>query len=285
MEAPACRSRVQSMLRGAASAPATSFPLAASPLSLRTNAAWRFFAAAEGLPTDYRVLRAPQPPAGSAPLLRRGSSSTQPRRSGRRPFPAPPPARPSSLPEPGRATSAERPAAALPSSGNRPLRPPAPGVREAKGDETEEGTETENGRASHPRRDGRAPGRRARPRIPVRTAPRGGGCGRSPRPLPGSPQSAQRPFPVTFSSSCSSVLLRSRSITAARRGALRVEPGGRLGPGTRKEELLGGRLARRSRPSTAPGVGNRRTASTGREPRRAASSPAATLLAALLTAR
>lgn len=116
------------------------------------------------------------------------------------------------------------------------------------------------------------------PAAPIRTAPR------APR-LPGSPQSAQRPFPVTFSSSCSSVLLRSRSITAARRGALRVEPGGRLGPGRRKEELLGGRLARRGRPGSAPGVGNRRTASTGREPRRAASSPAAALIAALLTTR
>lgn len=99
MEAPACRSRVQLMLRGAASAPASSFPLAASLLSQRTNTAWRFFAAAAGYrPTTepgrgsstsserwaaappgfgrhFGALRAPQPPASSAPLLRRGDSS------------------------------------------------------------------------------------------------------------------------------------------------------------------------------------------------------------------
>lgn len=117
------------MLRGAASAPASSFPLAASLLSQRTNTAWRFFAAAAGYrPTTepgrgsstsserwaaappgfgrhFGAPRAPQPPASSAPLLRRGdsSNSTQPRGrgSGRRPFPAPPPApRPSALPPP-----------------------------------------------------------------------------------------------------------------------------------------------------------------------------------------
>ena len=151
------------MLRGAASAPATSFPR--PPLPYRTEQT------ALGAPLQpLRVIdRLPGPPSSAATrprLLSCGAPHSPREAAGGHFLPRRPPARPAPLPEPGRATSAGVGTAGLPSSGNRPLRPPAPAVRGAKGNETEEATETENGRASNLRRDGRAPGRRARPGSP-----------------------------------------------------------------------------------------------------------------------
>lgn len=77
---------------------------AAPPLSHRTNGAWRSFAAAAGnRPTTGSPELRSHPP--SAPLLRR---STQPQRSGRRPFPAPPPARPPRAPPGARPSDLRR---------------------------------------------------------------------------------------------------------------------------------------------------------------------------------
>lgn len=111
---------------------------------------------------------------------------------------------------------------------------------------------------------GAARGARQAPRSPPLScqeraggpgAPRGAGLEALPggAALPGSPQSAQRPFPVpaALCSSSSCVLLRSRSIIAARGAARR----GRLRPG-RKMRNWSAAPARRGAPSPpAPRAG------------------------------